>query len=299
MPKVEAVTESAAQATALAPSIDPRTLVIDLERNGRRYPGKIEDMMASLLEHGQESPIRTSVNPEDGKRYVIFGFRRALAAVKITEDGLMPEGEDYFALRYEDMPWNPKLAFLANAVENLHRKELTSVDKAHNISRMKAPIAEGGFEMTGKEIARSMNVSEGWVTQTLKLTKLSPSEQKLVAQHEETGGKKGIAVATAYELADLEPEERAKALKAAQTGGGKVTRTAVRKQKSKQKPEAAQKARTAKEIRLPFEEAFAKIPEGGEAEPWQIWCQDFCRFCTGKVSARSILSKLADLCSKK
>lgn len=284
----------------LAPVIDPRELIIDEARNGRRYPAKVEDMMVSLLEHGQETPIKVRTRPEiDGngdpitpaRLEVVFGFRRARAALQITEQQLQKEGE-FFPLRYELVEMDDKKAFISNLVENRDRDNPSDVDQAHNIQRLKDE-----YGMTQKEVAKSLNVSEPWVTQTLKLLKLSAAEQKLVALHHQTGGKKGIAPATAYELAEMEPEERAAHLKELAGEGKKVTRSNVRKKKEETggSNRGAQKSRTAKEIRITFEEVGTKIPEGGQAEPWQEWCADMVKFCTGKLSAKSLINKLREL----
>ena len=275
------------------PDIDPRELILDESRNGRRFVPKVEDMMVALLTQGQQSPIKVRPSPgNEGKLEVVFGFRRVKAAIAIMDQELF---DGVFKLRYEVEDLDDKSAFISNLAENKDREGTTPIDNAYNYQRLKT---EYGMEQ--KEIAKVLNVHPSTVSQTLKLLNLTAAEQKQVALFTTSGGKKGIATSTAYELAEMDPEERKEKLAELQGAAGtkRVTRSAVKKSKE-DSGKGKQKGRTAKEIRITFEAEVTKLEAGTDMLPWQEFCQDFTRFCMGRVSGKSIINKLVALAGSK
>ena len=277
--------------------IDPRDLVIDESMNGRRYSDQdVGEMVLSLLQDGQKSPICVRRNDKD-KLSVVFGFRRSKAGVEIHEAGLRKG----FKLRYELVDVDDMTAFITNVVENNERQALTDIDHAHNIARLHEQ-----FGMQYQDIAKRLNKSNSWVSQTIKLLKLTAAQQKLVAQHQVSGGKKGIPAASGYELAEMEPAERqAEIEKIMSANEGRVPRSAVRKRKqAKNQDKGGRSALTAKEIRFPFdqvvEDAQTRIAEdGGEMTPFESVCKDFSKFCLGKIGERAMLNHLREALPKK
>lgn len=274
--------------------IDPRELEIDESKNGRRYSDQdVGEMVLSLLQDGQKSPICVRKN-DNGKLSLVFGFRRAKAGMEIHEAGLRKN----FKLRYELVDVDDHTAFLSNVIENTERQGLTDIDHAHNIARLRDE-----FKMAQKDIATKLNRSNSWVSLTLKLLNLTAQQQKMVAQYQTSGGKKGIPPASAYELADIEdPAERqAEIDKLLKSNEGKVPRAAVRKRKQT-KSGAAESQRaglSAKEIRFPFDQVVDKAQarvgeEGGDLDNYECVCRDFSKFCRGKMGERAFLKRLQE-----
>jgi len=227
---------------------------------------------------------------------VVFGFRRSRAGVEIHEAGLRKG----FKLRYELVEVDDKTAFLANVVENNERVDLTDIDHAHNIARLRDE-----FQMSQQDIARRLNKSNSWISLTIKLLKLTATQQKQVALYQTSDGKKGISPASAYDLADIEdPKDRQKEIDTIlRSNDGKVPRSAVRKRKA-DKSGGDTPARTAKEIRFPFDQvvddAQTRIAEdGGEMSTFELICKDFSKFCKGRLGDRAMLSHLRDALPKK
>jgi len=277
--------------------VDPRDLDIDESLNGRRYSDQdVAEMMLSLLQDGQKSPI--CVRKIKNKLSVVFGYRRSKAGIEIHDAGLRKG----FKLRYELVDVDDKTALLANVIENNERRALTDIDHAHNIH-----LLRDTFGMQQQDIAKKLNKSNSWVSLTSKLLKLTAAQQKQVALFQTSGGKKGIAPASAYELADIEdPKERQEEIdKVLKTSAdGRVTRSAVRKQKQAKTGKEERYTLSAKEIRFPFdrivEGAQARIAEeGGEMTPFESICKDFSKFCRGKIGERTILSHLRESLPKK
>jgi len=282
--------------------VDPRDLEIDDNMNGRRYSDQdVGEMVLSLLQDGQKSPICVRRNAKK-KLSVVFGYRRSKAGIEIHEAGLRKG----FKLRYELVDVDDKTSFLANVIENNERQGLTDIDHAHNIDKLRRPVEDGGFGMEQQDIARRMNKSASWVSLTVKLLKLTAAQQKLVAQFQTTNGKKGISPASAYDLAEIEdPKERQKEIETIlKTNDGKVPRSAVRKRKAAKTSGGETSARTAKEIRFPFDQvvddAQARIAEeGGEMNSFELICKDFSKFCKGKLGDRAMLTHLREALPKK
>lgn len=275
--------------------IDPEDLIIDEAQNGRRYPAKVTDMVISLVQHGQQSPILVRPWPRDARlKAVVFGFCRARAALEINEQGLT---SSRFLLRYEEVDLDERGSFVANMVENRDRKEPSAIDHAYNLARLRDEYAMGQ-----NEIARQLNVDKSWVSKTLRLLKLSAEEQKLVDEHHRTGGQSGIAAITAYELASIDdPAERkallSKATKSTAPGASRppaVTTSALRAEREKRSSKPSGKARSIKEVMLPFE-AASHPPEGSDPSPIEQWCADFLEFRAGRLSAKEIIRRLREL----
>lgn len=259
--------------------IDPRELVIDEQSNGRRYPAKVQEMVRSMLQDGQEQPITTRL--EGGQHHVVFGFRRARAGVQIVEQNL----QKGFKLRYQTVNMTPEEAWWHNVVENAAREDTSAIDNAHNYQRLKgAP-----YLLTQREIALRLGVSDALISRTLSLLTCTAKVQRLIH-----AGK--IPIEAGYELAGMPPEEqeaRAQAL----ASGEKITAAEIRQSNRKQDKEGRDKARslTAKAIRMPFEAVVAKWPADQEPTPYVAACELITRLCRGEVAAKTALRKLRDL----
>lgn len=267
-------------------TLDPRQVVMREDLQGRHYDDDVSDMVLSLLEEGQKSPICVR-RREDGAQEVIFGNRRVRAGIEILEGGL----RDKFELRYEQVEVDDERAFSANVAENNARLELSEIDYAHIILRLKS------YNRSQADIAKRLNRSSAWVSKTLSLLKLTEQEQRMVHLYSTSGGKKGIAPATAYELAEKDTKERAREVKQIlnESSTGKVTRAAVRKQRRTKDEEAPSKQRTAKEIRTVFEDVVIRAKEDEEREemtPLETVCVYLVDFCKGKIGERALMNAL-------
>lgn len=273
--------------------VDPRELVINQEANGRRYPAdRIGEMVVSLLTEGQKAPICVRKTEKD-KLSVVFGYRRALAGQEIFENNLRKG----FRLRYELVDVDDLTAFLANMTENDQREDLTDIDHAYNFQRLKEQ-----FGMTLQDINKRTGHSVSWISMTMKLLNLTAAQQRQVALYKTSNGKSGFSAAVGYELADMEPEERQARIDEVKKAspGKKITRSAVRKAKSRSRGgEAEQKARTAKEIRFPFETAYDEAKAKAKEEERDLTAYenilgDFSKFCLGKLGERGMLAHLRE-----
>ena len=264
---------------------DPRELIIDEGANGRRYPAGITEMVRSLLDNGQEQPIK--VRRKDGRLHVVFGFRRARAALQIVEQGLMNE----FALRYELVDMTDTEAYLHNLIENAGREDTSAIDDGHNYTRLKQPP----YNMSQRHIARLLGVSDALVSRKISLTTLSPKLQKLIHMGR-------VPVEHGYELVAMTEEQREAYLEQL-LGGGKVTASDVRQKKTEAarkkgvKDDDNQPARvlSGKAIRLPFEEVVTKWPEDKEPTPYIRLCDVITKLCRGQLAAKSALRKLKEI----
>lgn len=268
--------------------VDPRELVMREDLQGRHYDDDVSDMVLSLLEDGQKSPICVRRRQdEEGKLEVIFGNRRVRAGLEILQAGL----RDKFELRYELVEVGDERAYLANVAENNTRMELTDIDYAHIILRLKS------YNRTQIEIAKRLNRSTAWVSKTISLLKLSEEEQRMVHLYATSGGKEGIAPATAYELVEKGGQERSQEIERvlSQSKTGRVTRSAVRKQRRSRHEEVTPKQRTASEIRAPFENIVKRAMLDTKREEMTVFesvCSCLVDFCRGVIGERTLMNAL-------
>ena len=185
--------------------IAPRDLTIRPQLNGRFDAPEIEDLLQSLIDIGQTTPILIGNN--GGHPYVIAGHRRWRAAVEGITTGRLPKT---FKLRCVYFRGTEVEEFQACVSENLDRAETSPLDDAHNIARFER------FGMSPEEIAvfYHRKLEDGspdtpWVRSRLALISLSADSVAAL----KAGRVKPNAVAI---LAKLSKEQQSQALRSPQ-----------------------------------------------------------------------------------
>lgn len=132
-------------------TLNPEQIEMDESRNGRFAPPKSEQiarMAKSLRENGQKSPIQVLQQiPETGLYPLYIGFTRTKAALKA---GL--------SLRAEVVEIGEQDRLFGNAVENMDRNDLGTMDHARNVKR----FLDAG--LSNKDIVARLGKSAGWVS---------------------------------------------------------------------------------------------------------------------------------------
>lgn len=146
-----------------------RLEVIDVDPQHREEFDEegIARLAESLKEHGQLQPIRVRYDEGRG-RYILIAGERRLRAMKLAEweeaDVVIAEGD----LSERDI-------LVQQIVENLQREDLKPIERAN---AMKALLDQHGWDQ--KQLAAELCVSEGTVSNSLKLLKLDAETQAKV-----------------------------------------------------------------------------------------------------------------------
>lgn len=134
--------------------------LIDVDANVRVNVASIEELAASIAEHGVRQPI--SLRDVAGDRYAInFGQRRYLAS-KMAGRTTIPAFVDNEARSAEQLA-------IHQLVENLAREDLPPLDRAR---AMKTVVDAG---MSQAELARQLGLGATTVTNDLRLLEASPA----------------------------------------------------------------------------------------------------------------------------
>lgn len=139
--------------------------------NIRSETGDVTETAASIIAHGLIQPL--TVVPRDGKPghyYVIAGNRRLAAArrARLEQIPVIIRRDDLTAAQITEIM----------LIENYHRADLTAMDKAHAMGRLRK---QG---RTQEQIAQSVGVSAATVSQSLALLELDASTQAKVRSGE-------------------------------------------------------------------------------------------------------------------
>lgn len=125
----------------------------------RKDVGEIEELMASIREHGILQPVILSIVSEDLYR-LIAGERRFTAAKELgleTVPAIIRTIEEHRRLEVQ-------------LVENIHRKELNAIEEANAYQRL---IDE--FKLSQRQLAQRLGKSAASINQTLRILSL-PSQ---------------------------------------------------------------------------------------------------------------------------
>lgn len=164
-------------------------------------PGKLGELADSMAQEGLHQPIGLR-GPDDGGRFeVVWGHRRFLAARTL--------GWELIAARV--MPWSfdPLLAAIS---ENLQRSDLTPLEEARALEKMRA----AGRPLV--ECARLFRRSAAWVRDRLDLLQHPADIQEAVGARTLP-----LAVAGALARVDHEALRRSYIAEAARTGASAAT----------------------------------------------------------------------------
>lgn len=141
---------------------------IDVGPNVRAKPGELDDLVASIKEHGILQPIKVR---QVGDRWsVMWGQRRYLAAVAAGLERIpaLIELEDKAAHRVAT----------EQLVENLVRADLNPIDEAKALRQ----ILHADPELTQASLAGQLGRSAPWVANSLRLLETAKPVQQLLAE---------------------------------------------------------------------------------------------------------------------
>lgn len=138
-------------------------------------PLDVNDLCASIREHGQLQPVVVQpTEPGSPKPYLmVAGFRRYLATQILADSS---GGMKYLTIEavVTDKILTPEQAITLNLTENLQRKDLTIMEEAGAISKLKQ------YGYTQEDCARAIGKSKGWVQVRYMLLELPPDIQDAV-----------------------------------------------------------------------------------------------------------------------
>ena len=200
------------------PCMPADQIVVVHNENTRLYEPDVSDLIDSFLKNGQLQPC--VVRPlTDGRVQLVAGYRRWLAAMAIAKiqatDGIPPE--DRFKLAVVVQKMSAVEALDRNIIENDQRKNLSPVEYAHAIRRLRIAHGWQGSEGTQK-LANLFRGPTGkprsiaWITAMEDLLSLSEGEQFEVHKHFVTSGEEGISQTVAQVLAKVPEGDREKTL---------------------------------------------------------------------------------------
>lgn len=147
--------------------------LVDVAENVRVDPGELEDLAASIREHGVLQPIRLVGPAADGRYRAVWGQRRILAS-RLAEQRDIPAIVETDA----DVDQVGAKRSIEQLVENLQRKDLNPIEEAVALRDVLA--REKG--LTQAALAKQLGRSAPWVANTLRLLDTDDSVQILVRE---------------------------------------------------------------------------------------------------------------------
>jgi len=179
-------------------------------RNPRRRPRAIEEMGASLVEHGQLQPVvavtverwlarwpedREQFDNPDARMVTLIGTRRVLGARAGGRKGL-----DYVL---KDHLLDHPLPLLASAMENIGRESMSCLDESRIVIEVAEHLeAELGKPPTDAQVAEKFAKSRTWVGQRRGLVRLTQAAQDLIDEH-------AVSIEMARATAALDADDQA------------------------------------------------------------------------------------------
>lgn len=163
----------------------------------------IEELADSFLTVGQQQP--TVLGRVNGEFRIVSGHRRNLANIMNIERG----HEEFKKVRYLYKDMTEAMLDLSLLIGNAYNRELTAWEKTQQVRRLKEALLrakkEDGLEITGKLrdiIAELMNESP------TNIARMDSINNNATTEIKEEFAKGNIGVTTAYEAAKLSPEEQ-------------------------------------------------------------------------------------------
>lgn len=200
------------------PMLPADQIVVVHNENTRLYEPDVSDLVESFLSDGQLQPCLVRPLP-DNRVQLVAGYRRWLAAREIADSqaaaGVPPE--DRFKLAVVVTKMSAVEALDKNIVENDKRRNLSPIEYAHAIRRLR--IAHGWQDAEGTQKLANLfrgptgkPRSTAWVTSMEDLLSLSEGEQFEVHRHFTSSGEEGISQTVAQVLAKVPEGDREKTL---------------------------------------------------------------------------------------
>jgi ParB-like chromosome segregation protein Spo0J len=201
----------------------PENIVVDPKENGRVYGVDVTDLVVKYLAIGRWIHPIECRPIEENKLKVTAGYRRLGASIFINKhigDGELEKLAAKAGLTNPMIPVEPiripvqvvaqnaEEALVTNIIENKARRGVSDVDAAENIHRLMTQYNWDEDRILALYGEGGKPKSRGWLTQTLKIRKLSAKAKKMM--HD------GFFKANvAYYVADLPEDERDEVLEIA------------------------------------------------------------------------------------
>jgi ParB/RepB/Spo0J family partition protein len=192
--------------------VPPAQIIVDHKENTRLYKPDVSDLVEGFKTTGQLQPCLVRPLPQ-GLIQLVAGYRRWMAAMVIAKEQAAENiaVENRFKLACSLQKIGPDEALIANLSENADRQDLSPIENAVAIDRLRK--LRGWLDSEGTEkIARIFKRSTTWVTKTEELLALSEEHRLQVHQHFITEGKQGLSLSVGQILAHVPEEKRAKVL---------------------------------------------------------------------------------------
>lgn len=257
-------------------NVSPFALDVDMESFNSRSnpkesysPQKLREKAESLRDEGQLQPIRVIVR-RNRNPLVVFGIGRTLAARYGIEQGILPPD---WTIRYEALTGvdenDTQKLYLQNFAENFARQDLTPMDLAAAVKRMKE------LGLSHNEIAARTHKTKGWVSGMLRLPDLREEWREMIQSGD-------MAQDVGINLARMSPDEAEATVKRMLAAGQPLNmtnfRAAMREKPAEsgddnRAPRKGRTGRTIREIRQ-IAKAFGShgeplllLIDGGDIEP--------------------------------
>ena len=177
--------------------LNPRDL-LPSRRNVRSDPGDLAGLAETIREHGILQPL--GVRREGDGHRVVYGNRRREAAIVV--------GLNRVPCMIIDAP-NDEDVVVQQILENLQRLDLGDMDKSHAFEQLLVQMGERGLDQTEALdlLARTLGLSTRQIQRYLRLGRLSPRVQQLIADGE-------LGVTHGQHLVDIVPSGRQEAIAA-------------------------------------------------------------------------------------
>jgi ParB family chromosome partitioning protein len=150
-----------------------RVDMVDVGENVRIQPGELDELTASIAEHGVLQPVRAIGPHVDGRYRLVWGQRRLLAARLAGLERIPAIVE---ASADVDQP-GPGRA-IEQLVENLQRADLNPINEAKALRQ----VLDAQDGLTQAELAKNLGRSAPWVANSLRLLELTEPVQQLVIE---------------------------------------------------------------------------------------------------------------------
>jgi ParB/RepB/Spo0J family partition protein len=174
---------------------DPADLIIKPELNGRHEAPDVEELIDSIMIHGQLQPVL--VRSENDKPVLIAGFSRWTAISEINKRKLTPERMKIAAVYIR---CNEVEGYVRNWQENRARNSTTPMDDAHHFAQLER------WGMGIGQIAEKLKLKPAFVKGRLKLIEAEPEIQAAVQS-----GK--VTATAAGRIAKLSAEQQREVVK--------------------------------------------------------------------------------------
>lgn len=172
----------------------PEDVHADTANNSSRWgmhsEEDIEDRCESFRLYGQLQPVM--IRRIAGQFHLVAGFLRHAAMLRFNQK--YPDERRKLSCQISTV--SDVEAVERNITENLDRKDLSPIDKAHGMRRL-----QERYQRTGVQIAQVYKCAQSYVSNLIKLTTLPDHVQLQVHTGE-------MPVAAALELCELQPADR-------------------------------------------------------------------------------------------